>query len=61
MTQQQDPTISISVPLSLVNYLLNVLGDRPFNESAPVIKVLTEQAQGALNPPLPAIDEDVLV
>lgn len=52
MTQQaNDPSVTLNVPLSLVNYVLNVLNERPHKESRGAIDTLTEQAQAALNPP----------
>lgn len=53
----QDPSVSLSLSLSVVNYLLTIAADRPFKESAGVIQALRTQAEQALKP-LPGIPDD---
>ena len=45
---QQEPTIALSLPLSVVNYLLSVAAERPFKESNAVIATLQKQAQDSI-------------
>lgn len=61
----QDPTLALSLPLSVVNYLITIAGDRPHKESRAVIDLIVAQANNQPVPnkaePLPGVDAYVAV
>ncbi|MBI5270684.1 MAG: hypothetical protein HY856_13515 [Burkholderiales bacterium] len=46
-----NPSISLALPLQSVNYVLQVLAERPYREVNGLVKSITDQAQAQLQPP----------
>lgn len=51
-----DPEVTLKLPLSSVNYALQVLAQRPYAEVNGLISNVQSQAQACLTPPLPKIE-----
>jgi hypothetical protein len=47
-----DPQVSLAVPLSIINYMLGVLGQRPYAEVAGLMREITDQVTPQVNPSL---------
>jgi hypothetical protein len=46
-----EPQITLSLPLSVVEYLLALVNEQPRKTADPVFRLIQTQAQAALNPP----------
>lgn len=46
--QNQDPTVTLAIPLSVVNYILQAIATRPYGEVKVIIEEVTRQAQEQL-------------
>lgn len=50
-----DKQISLSLPIQIVEYILQLLNEQPRKISDPVFQLIQGQAQAALAPPAPVL------